>query len=146
MRETTMRGDSVIDRIANNYARCGFRFVPIVREHCAFAVSLDFLILRRDEPHKVFSGSGDLDGRVKTLIDGLRLPQQLAEVPGGPLEDEDPFFVLLEDDRLIYDFAVTTDRLLVPPEPDEPYRDVVAIIGVHIKNRSGMEISTMSGR
>jgi hypothetical protein len=95
---------------------------------------------------EVFSGSGDLDGRVKTLIDGLRLPQQLAEVPGGPLEDEDPFFVLLEDDRLIYDFAVTTDRLLVPPEPDEPYRDVVAIIGVHIKNRSGMEISTMSGR
>lgn len=144
MRET-WSGVPIIDRIANNYARCGFRFVPMVREHCGFAVSLDILILRRDEPHRVFSGTGDLDGRVKTLIDGLRMPQQVAEAVGGPQEDEDPFFCLLEDDKLIYDFSVTTDRLLVPPDIEEPHRDVVAIIAVHIKNRTGMEIATMSG-
>jgi len=82
---------------------------------------------------------------VKTLIHGLRMPQQAAEVPGGPSDDADLFFRLLEDDRLIYDFSVTTDRLVVPPEPDEAYRDIVAIIGVHIKNRTGAELAVMSG-
>ena len=48
-----------------------------------------------------------------------------------------PFFVLLEDDNAIYEVNVTTDRLYVPPEPQEPERDVVAVIRVRIKTFTG---------
>lgn len=131
-------GETPITRIANDFSRCGFRFVPLVRTNSSMACWLDFHILRREEPHLLFtgSGSGDLDGRIKTLIDGLRMPQQCSEVAGQvPSQDEDPFFCLLEDDRLIYEFMVRTDRLLVPAEPDEPHRDVVAIINVNARLR-----------
>jgi hypothetical protein len=82
--------------------------------------------------------TGDIDGRVKTLLDGLRMPHQCSEVDGlTPSDGEDPFFVLLEDDRVIYELNVTTDRLLVPPDPEEPERDVVAVIRVRTRTFSG---------
>jgi hypothetical protein len=136
-------GSVPVETVADNYARCGFRFVPLVRR--GMACSLKVLILRRDEPHKVFSGSGDLDGRVKTLMDGLRIPQQCSEIDGQvPQEGEDPFFCLLEDDRHIFDFEVITDRLLIPPEPSEPERDVVAVIAVHVRLALGAEFAVIS--
>jgi hypothetical protein len=45
-----------------------------------FACELDILLLRRQEPYRAFDPVGDLDGRVKTLIDGLRMPQLGQEV------------------------------------------------------------------
>jgi hypothetical protein len=131
-----------IDEIAADFSKCGYRFVPLVRVNRNMACSLDFLILRRKEQHRVFSGAGDLDGRVKTLIDGLRMPGPCNELGGAtPSSDEDPFFCLLEDDALIYDFKVVTDTLLVPPEPDEPERDIVAIIDVHVRAPDGGEVT-----
>jgi len=124
-----------VEDYADAYARCGFRFVPLVDSDTACA--LDILLLRRDQPNQLFF-AGDIDGRVKTLLDGLRLPQQCSEVSGlSPTHDEDPFFVLMEDDRSIYEINVTTDRLLVPPEPNEPERDVVAVINVRTRSASG---------
>jgi hypothetical protein len=134
-----------IERLANNYRRCGFRFAPLIRKD-QHACKLDILVLRRDEPHRLFTGAGDLDNRVKTLIDGLRMPQQCSELNGAqPTSDEDPFFVLLEDDRSILEFRVETDRLLVPPEPDEPERDVFAVIGVHVTTPIGYQIASYGG-
>lgn len=136
-------GSIPVQKIADDYAKCGFRFVPLVRP--GLVCSLDILLLRRDEPHRVFSGSGDLDGRIKTLIDALRVPGQCSEVAGqSPSEDEDPFFCLLADDKDIYDINVVTDKLLIPPEPDEPHRDVVAIIGVYVKLALGFDFSILS--
>ncbi len=66
------------------------------------------------------------------------MPQQCSEVEGQQPEDnEDPFFVLLEDDKVIYELNVTTDRLFLPPEEHEPERDVFAIIRVRTKTFSG---------
>ena len=41
-----------------------------------------------------------------------------------PEKGEDPFFCLLEDDNLITDVKVTTDRLLLPAKEDEHIHDV----------------------
>jgi len=126
----------IVEQVANDFARFGFRFVPLV--DMSGACALDIVLLRREEPYKLFTTSGDLDGRVKTLLDGLRMPQQSQEVDGlKPAPDEDPLFVLLQDDSLIYELNVTTDRLFIPPEPKEPVRDVIAVIGVRIKTFSG---------
>src|SRR5690348_16929883 len=130
---------SVIEQIADadNHRMGGFRFVPLVEKGAACALGI--LILRRDEPYRrVFTSAGDVDGRVKTLLDGLRMPQQPSEIEGEtPSADEDPFFVLVEDDDVIYELNVTTDRLYAPPEPNEPERDVVAVIRVRTKTFSG---------
>lgn len=59
------------------------------------------------------------------------MPDELREVAGAnPEVDEDPFFCLLQDDSLITDVRITTDRLLIPPEPEERIHDVCLVIHV----------------
>ena len=106
---------SVMYAMADNYARCGFRFLPLIRNTSGVACSLDVLFLRRDEPGQLVRSGGDIDNRIKVLFDALRMPQECNELRGcAPESDEDPFLCLLEDDRFITDFKVTTDRLLTP--------------------------------
>jgi hypothetical protein len=137
-------GISRVEELARSYSHSGFRFVPLVKK-AHFACSLDILLLRRQEPHRAFDPVGDLDGRVKTLIDGLRMPQLGQEVGANqPGPDEDPFYCLMDDDSAIFNFQVTVDRLLVPQEPNEQDRDIVAIIGVQITTFAGHQIAYLS--
>jgi hypothetical protein len=60
---------------------------------------------------------GDLDNRIKTLIDTLRKPKGAMELRGiNPQADEDPLFCLLEDDDLVTGLTVETGMLLGPLE------------------------------
>jgi hypothetical protein len=133
--------------IADEFARHGFRFVPLVRLHNRMACKLNVLLLFRDDPY-IFSGNqpGDLDNRIKTLIDGLQMPSHQKSAMGttletGPQTSEDPFFCLLENDRMVYEIAVSTDRLLAPKRPDQAFRDVIAIIQVQVANANGTEFA-----
>ena len=132
---------------ADEYERHGFRFVPLVTLADAGGCSLDILMLRRQEPNKLFTGAGDLDARVKTLLDALRMPNQRSELGDAiPATDEDPFFVLLEDDRLIHELTITTDRLLVPPRHGEQEREIVAVINVKTRTFSAQLGHFLDGR
>ena len=104
---------------ANLYRENGYRFVPLVRQDYALLCSLNILFLRRDIPGSVIS-AGDLDNRIKTLIDTLRRPLSQNELRGNetPAEGEDPFYCLLEDDSLVSHLEVETDTLLDPPTGD----------------------------
>ena len=83
-----------IDVLADEHAKWGFRFAPLVTRRNQLAASIDVLMLRRDGPPHIFGDSGDLDGRVKTLLDGLRMPRQQTELGGAtPAADENPLFV-----------------------------------------------------
>ncbi len=120
--------------IAANFSRCGFRFIPLVRRDFGLACALDILFLRRDAPGNVIRSGGDLDNRVKTLFDGLRAPLQCSELAGAvPESGEDPFFCLLEDDSLITDVRITTDRLLSPSADKSDIHDVELVIRVESK-------------
>lgn len=126
-----------VDKIGADYNNWGFNFVPLVRVKNQMACRLGILVLLREPPYQVFTGrpQGDLDNRIKSLLDGLRMPRQRGELADThPGADEDPFFCLLEDDTLISEFTVTTDRLLAPVRPDQGERDVVAVIDVEITN------------
>jgi hypothetical protein len=68
-----------------------------------------------------------------------RVSQEL-DAPSQP--DEDPLFCLLEDDSLIFEFSVETDRLLIPAEPQEPERDVFAVINVTVMNQLGQPMGS----
>ena len=136
-----------IEELADEYTKWGFSFVPLVREENGMGCSLNIVLLRRGEPYRVFDGTGDLDNRVKNLIDALCIPKQKSQIEGEkPLIDEDPFFCLMEDDKLVYDFRVETDRLLVPAQSEEPERDVVAFIEVRVVSWAGNEIAVPAGR
>ncbi|MGI8743784.1 MAG: hypothetical protein ACR2NN_14655 [Bryobacteraceae bacterium] len=87
----------------------GRRFGSLIRKLNGLACSLDVLLLRRDNPGGLLKSGGDIDNRLKVLLDGLRMPASLAELGGfEPDSDEEPFFCLLEDDVLINDLSVTT--------------------------------------
>jgi len=121
--------------LAETYREQGYRFVPLVRKAWRLECELDILLLRRDQFAIV--SAGDLDNRIKTLIDGLRKPKGQNELRGNeaPDADEDPFFVLLEDDSLLTGIRVTADALLTPPLPEGrgDTNAVYAIIDVQIR-------------
>jgi hypothetical protein len=123
-----------VEHVADNYAKFGFRFVPLVSKENGLTCSLDILFLRRDTPGNLVRSGGDIDNRIKTLLDGLRIPDSRAELGGfDPAQEENPFFCLLDDDRLITGLNVTTDRLLLPLGNGETVRDVELIILVKTK-------------
>jgi hypothetical protein len=123
------------EAIANLHRENGYRFVPLVREDFGLLCSLNITFLRRDFSAGVIS-AGDLDNRIKTLIDTLRKPQNANELRGHetPSAGEDPFFCLLEDDDLVTGLTVETDMLLDPPcEGDAGQAQVKLIISVELR-------------
>jgi hypothetical protein len=104
--------------------RAGQRFVPLVRRSLDLACELDILFLRNDAPGSVVKSGGDLDNRIKTLFDGLRVPSADETKVGTAVAD--PCLCLVEDDSLISTFAVRTDRLLTDPERS-PHRVLLVI-------------------
>ena len=91
-----------------------FRFVPLISPSIRFVCELRIFLLRPEPPGAIVTRGGDIDNRLKTLFDALRIPKNAGELPSGvtPDLDEDPFFCLLEDDALITRISVDTDRLL----------------------------------
>src|SRR5687767_13098704 len=61
-----------MEELANKHSLGGKRYLPIVRRKFDLHCKLDILLLRRDLG--TILSSGDLDNRIKTLIDALRIP------------------------------------------------------------------------
>jgi len=91
---------------------------------------LSIKLLRPEAPGSLITQGGDIDNRIKTLLDALRLPIE-AELPPGiaPTDFETPFFCLLESDTLVTRLDIDTDRLLA----DVPVNDVQLFIHVQAK-------------
>jgi hypothetical protein len=109
------------------------QFVPLithVREaHCRLGLRL----YRRQRPGEIISRDADLDNRLKTLFDALRMPHTDDELPQGVPLGESPFFCLLDDDALITKVSIETFGLLTPPGPGENENYVELDIAVEIR-------------
>lgn len=94
----------------------GFVFAPLVSEKLGLVAELELQLLWPQAPVAIITSGGDLDNRLKTLFDALKIPSEPTGLPKGALpgEEETPFFCLLEDDSLITRVTVETDRLLEP--------------------------------
>jgi hypothetical protein len=120
-----------VDQMAQNNAKFGFRFMPLIKADWGIDCALDILFLRRDDPGALVKAGGDINNRIKILFDGFRMAEHENEVRGmAPEVDEDPFFCLLQDDSLINEVKITTDRLLTPIQSEESVNDVVLVIRV----------------
>lgn len=127
---------TVLQSIAHQHSLDGYHFAPIVTQGLSLSCELDILFLRRDEPGKIMTGrdGGDVDNRLKVLFDALRKPKVSQEINGVPPGlDEDPFFVLLEDDSLIRKITVTTDRLLTAHAHENNKNNVHLVIAVNVR-------------
>ena len=106
-----------------------WNFASVVNSRNYLVAELDITLLRPEEPGSVITQGGDIDNRLKTLLDALSIPQSNQiprdDVPGA---DEDPFHCLLEDDNLITSIRVTVDRLLDGSDKEE----VLIVLGVNV--------------
>jgi hypothetical protein len=106
---------SLADNLAEAHNISGQRFVPLVCAEFKILCKLDILLLRRDKPGGIIQAR-DIDNRLKTLFDALRMPKAGSEIGQCEFtEDEQPMYVLLQEDSLITTVTVETDELLDPP-------------------------------
>jgi hypothetical protein len=126
LRETAPPGDVAILERSNNVL-----FAPLVTQKNNLACELSITLLRQQPPGQLLGQGGDIDNRLKTLLDALRMPNtaeaQQAHIETRP--DDDPIHCLLQDDGLVTKVNVETDRLLRPAT--DPF-DLVAIIQVRV--------------
>jgi hypothetical protein len=107
-----------------------FIFQAVVGKKHHATCELDILFLRSGPPGAIFLG-GDIDNRMKTLFDALRIPKTDKELPTNAIPDpgahETPFLCLLEDDSLITTHTVRTDRLLLRGKTDADVRLIIQV-------------------
>lgn len=105
-------------------------FIPLVSKKLSLHCHLDIILLRRQSAGQLIGDGGDIDNRVKTLLDALSVPPHAQQ---QQFEQEDPnkqIHCLLQDDSLVTKLSVETDRLLRPAEHEF---DLVALIEVWVR-------------
>lgn len=115
----------------------GFKFVSIVHKSLAVVAELDvrFFFPSSDIVSSTSIIIRDVDNKLKTLFDGLRIPQQSQEIPEDWIQDEEqnPLYCLLEDDGLIAKVSVSSGYSLKPLDQGE----VFVIVNIKVKGKMG---------
>lgn len=109
-------------KLGERHSLYGWQFVPLVTDELDVSCGLEILFLRPDSPGSLVS-SGDIDNRLKTLIDTLRIPVAGERYVNRQMAE--PMFCLLEDDRLVTKLSVETDQLLDVPNKDASHVKIV---------------------
>ncbi len=100
---------------------------------------VEVTMLRREAGGSIITHEGDLDNRLKTLFDALKVPTQ-RELPDkvSPADGEVPFWCVVEDDQLITAVSVRTHRLLSTSGGES---DVQLLVTVRGREVSELRIS-----
>lgn len=104
------------------------KYLPLVRKSLDLSCELNILFLRQDDPGALISQGGDLDNRIKALLDALRMPSDQEQDKAPPSED---LYCLMQSDTLISSLDIETERLLLP-ETKHP-QEVHLVIGVSLR-------------
>lgn len=110
-----------------------YHFAPLIGSYFHLVASLEIVMLRSEPEGRIFVRGGDIDNRLKTLFDALKVPNETAALPDNvlPSSDETPFFCLLEDDSLITNVDIQTAHWLEPDVQDSD--EVVLLLRVRTK-------------
>jgi len=125
----TASGAAFQELINQPILRGDARFIPLVRQSLGLACDLNITFLRKEEPGSLVLQGGDLDNRMKTLLDALKVPGVSDMRAGTP--DTNPFYCVLEEDSMITAVNIKTDRLLTGPT--SPVTEVHLIIEVVVR-------------
>lgn len=119
--------------------RAGMKFRPIICRRLALIAHIDVLFLRPQPPGAIIGKGGDIDNRLKTLFDALRVPSA-SEVEKGKLQippGEAEMHCLLEDDSLLTKVAFESDRLLGAHDEN----DAILILQVTVGRSKALAIN-----
>lgn len=107
------------------------RYWFLISEHLATAVDISVTILVPHEVARIVHNGGDLDNRIKTLFDALRVPSIASEVPSSDSFDYTAggMYCLLQDDKLIDRVSLRTYQDYAPVGLDT----VTAVIEIKTK-------------
>lgn len=119
--------------LARDFTIGPWSFVPLVTDKLEVLCGLKMTLLRLDHPGSSL-WSGDIDNRVKTLIDALEVPDANSgystDIPLDPTVG--PLYCLLANDKLLTSLSVETGQLLSAPHNVEQSWAELSI-HVHIK-------------
>lgn len=87
----------------------GIDWNPIITPNLKLLAELDIQLMH---PEIVGVPRSDIDNRIKTLLDGLRCPQNEHEVGENTTNNDGPIYTLLDDDHLVTKLSVNTSHLL----------------------------------
>jgi hypothetical protein len=108
----------------------GVTFAPLVSSVLKFICQLEITMLWPEEPGVISRKGGDIDNRLKTLFDALQCPDiNQVEPVKARFQNKQPFFCLLENDKLITAVNIKTHTLL----RSENDTDVSVLIRVTVK-------------
>ncbi len=107
----------------------GKLYIPLVRGSLQLNCHLSITFLRQEDPGSLVLQGGDLDNRIKTLFDALRMPDPFVQTSYP--QAQNPTYCLLESDSLISGFDIRTSRLLFPSS-DNHHHEVHLSIEVAI--------------
>lgn len=113
--------------------RKGFKFCAIVRPTMGLGCELDIRSHVNHEPGSVITRAGDLDNRLKTVFDALRIPKD-NEFRGHTIDQpaDHAFPCLLEDDAAITKVCIASERWLAAGNraENEVHLDIVVKITI----------------
>jgi hypothetical protein len=107
-------------------------FRPLVRESYALHCGLNILFLRKEAPGRVYQG-GDIDGRIKTLLDALTMPQHAEQILEKNTSEHDFLHCLLEDDSLVSGLNLESERLLTDQDHSKDFVRLVIEVEVRVR-------------
>ncbi len=124
----------MVDHLANNRRIGGYRFVPLVTKTLSLWCGINVLFLRPGPSGEAYK-AGDIDTRIKTILDALKVPSaDDLRNRAGPTQYEDPFYCLLDDDGFIARLTIETDMLLEHIGGDPPSdHDARLVITVRLR-------------
>ena len=98
----------------------GKRYWFLISEHLKTVVDLDISLMLPHEVGAIVKNGGDIDNRIKTLFDALRVPSVASEIPRSDDFDysDGGMYCLLQDDKLINKISIQSFQDFDPISPD----------------------------
>jgi len=87
----------------------GIDWNPIITPNLNLLAEIEIQLFH---PEIVGVARSDIDNRVKTILDGLRCPQNEHEIGDNTPRNIGPIYTLLDDDHLVTKLSVNTSHLL----------------------------------
>ncbi|MDR1826306.1 MAG: hypothetical protein LBQ49_01280 [Rickettsiales bacterium] len=115
----------------------GIDWNPVVTPNLKLLAELEIQLLH---PEIGSVARTDIDNRIKTLLDGLRCPQNEHEVGDNTPADIGPIYTLLDDDHLVTKISINTAHLLsdhIFIREDEFKDNVFLMVNVNVRVEEG---------
>ena len=116
----------------------GIDWNPVITPSLKMIAELDILLMH---PEIVGVPHSDIDNRVKTILDGLRCPQNEHEIGQNTPRDIGPIYTLLDDDHLVTKLTVNTSHLLatniMPKDVQYTKDSIFMLIDVNVRVTEG---------